>query len=68
MPAQWSSHCRQRRLGARMGDLLWITRGKPPAGYLQIRDADVEKHPVDAVDLRADVTMQHVVESPSRSS
>jgi hypothetical protein len=39
-----------------MGDLLSITRGKPPAGYLQISDADLEKHLVDAVGLRADVT------------
>jgi|GEM_PF-2426880 hypothetical protein len=45
-----------------MDNPLSITRGKPPAGYLQIKDAGVEKHPVGAVDLQADVAMQHVVE------
>jgi hypothetical protein len=36
-------------------ELLSITRAKPPAGHLQIRETDVEKHPVGAVDLQAGV-------------
>jgi len=45
-----------------MDNLLPITRGKPPAGHLQIRHAGVDKPPIGAVDLQADVAMQYVVQ------